>query len=92
MFYVGQRVVCIKEGRWKGLFPLLGSRPVKGAVYTVREKLSEPGSGDLFLGFDETGEFPVFWSVHFRPVIKTDISVFKRMLAPNPREVEHVGS
>ncbi len=87
MFHVGQKVVCIKEQRWFSQYGTpMDNPPVKGGVYTVREKIIEPPSGDLFLAFNETSDLDCFWAIFFRPV--TDISVFKRMLAP--REVEHV--
>jgi|SRR5262245_37072607 len=92
-FQVGQQVVCIddrfsKRQDWRRavrVFPKLNS------IYTIREIYAE---GDL-IGFcfyeitNPQSHFargyyePAFNSRNFRPVKKTSIELFERMLAPN---------
>ena len=82
MFHVGQDVVCIRDD-WgfspKGLKIL----PKKGEVYKVAG-IREPGFFALhkvphlnLIGWDNHNKFA---SNFFRPVLKTDISVFTAML------------
>lgn len=78
MFYVGQRVVCVRSHGMRGL--------VKNKEYEVSYVHPD---GCIAVGFDP---FPVdrhtaYCADRFRPLDerKTDISVFKAML--NPTEV-----
>jgi hypothetical protein len=99
-FYVGQEVVCVDDdaiakycirgpiyvGDLDGL--------TKGNIYTIRAISLDPVCvcPALFLeqivrsslfGEPEIG----FASRRFRPVVKTDISIFTAMLAPSPDRV-----
>jgi len=93
-FGVGDQVVCIhhfsKEADYPGL-----SWPQKGQVYTVRELTSHGTGPGLRLveivnppimhsnvGMDE----PAYARCRFRPVRKTSIEVFQKMLVPTERE------
>lgn len=88
MFHVGQKVVCIKKGKWSKGFGW-ERVPLFGHIYTVR---AIDRNGLLLLevinpiaihddGLDE----PHWCETRFRPVVerKTDISIFTRMLTPN---------
>ncbi len=99
-FHVGQQVVCVNDQfsprpSWRRT---VRSFPKLHAIYTIRE-ICEGGGlvGFTFYeivnprahfacGYSE----PAFNSKNFRPVRKTDIDVFKRLLAPvapaTPRE------
>lgn len=95
-FFVGQKVVCIKRGRW--IDAALGnptralSVPKFGAVYTVREIRSFISGDALYLEeitnapqrFLEGVEEPGWAPERFRPVTerKTSIEIFERMLTP----------
>jgi hypothetical protein len=92
-FHVGQQVVCVddkfsKREDWRRtvrVFPLLHS------IYTIREIVQE---GEL-IGFyfyeitNPRAHFakgylePAFNSRNFRPVRKTSIEIFERLLVPN---------
>jgi hypothetical protein len=92
MFYVGQKVVCIKEIETPATARYGIVCPEKGHVYTIRELTdlgTEPG-----LRVNEIINEPTLWANvageieasfprrYFRPVIerKTDILIFTRML------------
>lgn len=88
-FGVGDQVVCVHNYAKQPDFFC----PEKGQVYTIREFTShgtEPGlrlveivNPPIFhinVGVDE----PAFKRRHFRPVRKTSIEVFTRLLAPTP--------
>ena len=90
-FHVGQLVVCINDSEWdpgrrKDLWPRL---PRKGEVLTVRACFVS-GKGVDGLRFEEIlcGIHPKekvecgFQAEHFRPIDRTDISVFTAMLTP----------
>lgn len=93
-FHVGQKVVCIKRGKWEsshpeGRVPKSETQPVFGRVYTIRE--IEPFIIDGYQGllfeeiFNPLGESPLevcFNASRFRPIIerKTDISIFTKIL------------
>ena len=96
MFEIGQQVVCI----WDDWRPKPdGERPfipaVKGQVYTIKEWFEAythcpiagiPIGDHLFLVFKETGNTG-FMSYFFRPVRKTDISIFNGLLVDPPVRV-----
>lgn len=81
---VGQRVVCIRDyGPGDGW-------PELKRVYTIRElliyeSLQLPALRlvELVHPIDETaGVEPMWWAGNFRPVKRTDISVFRKLLRP----------
>lgn len=92
-FRIGQKVVCV--GRWL-YFPEIVHYPEFSKIYTVRGKRLCPWNRQTPVGLlleeivnpvvtclDGTDE-PAWDATAFRPLVtkKTDISVFKRMLAP----------
>ncbi len=102
-FYVGQKVVCIKEGEWSNRYPG-ETDPARGDVLTIREVVALPTEGGAFFRFKEirNPSLPLrteaaYWSVHFRPVVEkgTDAGVeaLKKLVAetkaptPQPEEV-----
>lgn len=87
-FHVGQQVVCVDASPdWRG-------RPtnvVKNAVYTIAE-IGEPDStGALGLILVEVRPQyrgrPGYRASRFRPVRKTSIEIFERMLTKAPESV-----
>lgn len=94
MFHVGQQVVCIDDSQWRrDVVARWGiALPSKGSVYTVCEILIGPSSGEPCIRLEEIvnplcdfaegrGE-AMFKARYFRPVRKTDISIFTAMLNP----------
>lgn len=88
MFSIGQQVVCIEDKYWRAHCG--ETTPVKGRIYTIREiEVHKEGVG---LRFEEIVNAPfqysdglkecAFWRHAFRPVRKTDISIFTAMLTP----------
>jgi hypothetical protein len=99
-FDIGVQVVCLKSG-WD-VSPAAGERfPVKGDILTIREIIIDNApekSDSIFFRFVEisnpiriefTGEIS-FARIWFRPVRKTDISVFTELLETPPLIVELV--
>lgn len=92
-FHIGQQVVCIKDfHRIPARFPHL-KIPQKGSIYTIREFCPEKDiNGNIGLYLEEiintepvlflssTMREACFGASHFRPVRKTDISIFTAML------------
>ena len=88
MFEIGQQVVCIFD-KWENVHPQI---PVKGRIYTVRGAcaVARQFHGETYLLFEEVrNPIDPYWRVEpsfrwdcFRPLRKTDISVFTEMLAP----------
>jgi hypothetical protein len=100
-FDIGTIVVCI-DGRGWNPGPIPGERfPCKGEILTIREIMIDntPGKNDtIFFRFVEianpiriefTGEI-AFARIRFRPVRKTDISIFTELLETPPLIVELV--
>lgn len=101
MFDIGQQVVCVDDSNWvwyaESCCP---NRPVKGHTYTVRgfyrvadcigvhleEILNPPFEFSQPYGMCE----PNFSLHRFRPIKKTDSSVFEAMLVPTPQVPELV--
>lgn len=90
-FYVGQKVVCIREEDADAPPPYA----ILGCVYTV-SNVFEPYPGETNI---ELYELPFagsdrwhagFCAEDFRPVVepKTDISIFKAMLNPKTAEID----
>jgi hypothetical protein len=86
-FRVGQEVVCVDDSA----FGFLGSSyldyPVKGTVYVVQE-IFNGGQSLTLRGMEKNrwGVRAVFFCSRFRPIVKTDISIFTAMLAPAPKK------
>jgi hypothetical protein len=90
-FHVGQKVVCVKIGKWVSLDagPRPSHLPRKGQIFTIAKIVDARPL--TFLRLDEIskdadGNFHVFEDVHFRPVKTNDISVFRAMLVPSPKQ------
>ena len=91
MFFVGQKVVCVR------LHKPTDSRLKVGGIYTVAAIDSQPPA----LGIDVVEEpaakqpgfappcLPFYWAKLFRPAVerKTDISIFTKMLTPDKRRI-----
>lgn len=95
MFYVGQKVICVRHpAKIKAFFG--EAYPHVGGVFTIREIFEARGGECLRLfeisnppypyveGYMECG----FRTNFFRPVVerKTDISIFKALLNPKTAE------
>jgi len=82
-FHVGQKVVCVDgHFKWLGDFE---TAPAKGAVYTIREIVSE-GSGYLVLEEIRNppiygGEDAAFNAAKFRPVEYKSAQLFRDIAA-----------
>lgn len=99
MFEVGQQVVCIVDGPWVSPMmgtSLTVKEPVRGAIYTIREIVAPPSYLLVGLCLEEivnpAVDFgqqygvrePDFDSRGFRPVRKTSIDVFTKILLKTP--------
>lgn len=96
MFEIGQQVVClVDEEAWQLMRDERG--PVKGGIYTIRS-FEHGKCSRLGLRLQEIVNKPIrhvskkrhievsFFVDFFRPVRRTDISVFTRLLAPTGLE------
>jgi hypothetical protein len=93
-FHVGQQVVCISvkwlPGRNELWYRTIRTFPKLNGVYTIREiRVVDDLIGFCFEEFVNPCAYfsrgylePCFKSQNFRPVRKTSISVFERLLAP----------
>lgn len=93
-FHVGQQVVCVFPGPWKR-WPedaIVRPWPHLNAVYTISEIIECPFRADVVgLGLAEIPGPQRYTSDAFRPVRKTDIGVFEKLLlTKNVREPETV--
>lgn len=90
MFHVGQKVVCVDDKNWRARF-FMEKLPIQGEVYTIRgffealdglriwlEEIKNEKHHYADHGFMESP----FLLRRFRPVHKTDISIFTAMLNP----------
>jgi hypothetical protein len=94
MFEIGQQVVCL-SGDW--VFELSNeppeNAPVPGQAYTIRGFHREP-DGWLGLRLEEiyiprpNGPEPAFNVAGFRPVRKTSIEDFNKLLVTPPKVLE----
>lgn len=93
---IGQQVRCVNDRNWTASAKRI-TCPVIGVIYTLRGFC---GRGGVYLEeiinpvtTRDDGKEESFWAWRFRPVKKTDISVFTAMLNPTPqqvKELEHV--
>ncbi len=67
--------------------------PEVGEIYTVRDVFIASDTKELGLrlheircGIADTGVESGFNAVYFRPIVKTDISIFEKMLVPAPKK------
>lgn len=95
-FHIGQRIVCINDDWYpQALGPY--TNPKKGGLYHVRGFFPWDGlEWSPFISLigivDQRANItgPFFTAHFFRPVIErpTSISVFTKLLAPSPKELE----
>ena len=97
-FRVGQEVVCIDNSYFKKLASnapeYWPTYPELKTVYHVRAVIECPFTGErgLYLKEIVCGINPLLnlehgWMIkNFRPLVKTDISIFTAMLAPSPKK------
>lgn len=89
-FYVGQEVVCVNDGViHPGVFNLNLHGLKKDEIYTIKEIYFNPVFGQTDIVLNEiirpvaaTSPTKGFWVGRFRPIVKTDISIFEAMLKP----------
>jgi len=96
-FHRGQNVVCIcdrwsDEPTWRAA---IHTYPKLNGVYTIRDICDRGGL--IGLMFEEIWHAPALFCVglvepafnakRFRPVKKTNIDIFKKMLEPTPRDL-----
>lgn len=93
MFDIGQQVVCLRDDwdpeqvKRQGV----GRLPSKDRIYTIRSIMAEI-PGHLGLRFEEIFlapapgyvDEPSWDAANFRPLRKTSIEVFTKLLAPTP--------
>ena len=96
-FQIGQQVVCVatrfsRNAYWRAS---VNTFPQLHGIYTIRDMCAENDLVGLYfceihnprawfrLGFVE----PAFSTVNFRPVRKTSIEVFHKLLVPAPKEL-----
>lgn len=81
----GQKLVCIESGPWEDHEGRNADGPEKGDIVTF-ECWDEPfADGERGLNCFEWPE-DTFGADNFRPIVKTDISIFTAMLAPSPKQ------
>ncbi len=92
-FHVGMKVVCLCSEDPPELDDFPGDTPkvIVGQIYTISAIESNwEDTGFLMLEFEETydGHPDGAWydADNFRPIVKTDISIFTAMLAPSPKK------
>jgi hypothetical protein len=99
-FHVGQQVVCVDDDYTNHpAWVVVPNRPVRGSVYTIREvcEVTYETGPDIGLRLIEVVNAPICWrdgvaehAFHrqrFRPLRKTSIEVFERMLIKAPETV-----
>lgn len=81
-WYVGMKVVCIKDGAWTLYSGPIRREPMplQGAVYTISHIEAE--ADDVFVALGELSETALFKADRFRPLAprKSDISIFRSIL------------
>lgn len=84
MFEVGQQVVCINDA-WRHLTggSVPNPAPYLGQVVTISD--AHQILGRCWLVIEGFGERYGWAADYFRPVRKTDISCFTKLLAPTPK-------
>lgn len=92
-FRVGQEVVCVDAVPVDWVWADCVHPITVGEVYRVRDIATDPKDdtgnyGVLLEGITNPPHFDAgelcYGSWQFRPVVKTDISIFTKMLAPEP--------
>lgn len=92
-FHVGQLVECIDDSMPPGSTRRESAQyPIVGHVYTVRDvvpdglitllRLAEIDNSHLKSAIGEPG----FGSDHFRPLTEQRLAIFRRLLAPIPKQ------
>ncbi len=96
-FHIRQHVICIcdrwsYEPTWRAA---VHTFPKLGGIYTIRDICDRLGT--IGLMFEEIRHEPAWFCVglvepafnakRFRPVKKSNIGIFKKMLAPAPKDL-----
>lgn len=89
-FHVGMKVACIDAEPLPGTYYSFGKSRMgigKGKIYEIREILIDEESGLCFhlKGIYRCDDAPLL-SRHFRPVVKTDISILTALLETQPQK------
>lgn len=88
-WHVGMKVVCINPGEWTDSL-------TNGDIYTISRVTPDDMNMIVWLGLIElppTATDRMGWSSsRFRPLIKTDISIFEAMLVPTKNDIRILGS
>ena len=87
MFYVGQKVVCVKGVEWSWLIP----KVTKGEIYVVARTGNLLGDvpGLWVEGVHGgNGELFGFFASRFRPLQETGMSMLRAILADPKKELE----
>ena len=83
-FRVGQEVVCVKQ-LYEGLGDTFSSKvKINGIYHYAGDAGNFCGIADLIFLVEYPGL--KFSKAAFRPIVKTDISIFEAMLAPSPKQ------
>ena len=87
---VGDEVVCVDDGSATAHQYVYAVRDciVQGEKYIVRWVGVNPATGNIcvrLVGITRPQDYP-FRADRFRPIVKTDISIFTAMLAPSPEQ------
>ena len=81
-FRVGQEVVCVDDTP----NPCFDRCSLKrGQIYTIIF-ISDDGLGVCVAEAEPHPDAKDFFASRFRPIVKTDISIFTAMLAPSPKQ------
>ena len=90
-FHIGQKVVCITDSNEKWHWAKSCEKHLPGEEIgphnkqiLIIEDLDSCGS-ELFLSFPEWPD-EEFNSTQFRPLISTNIDIFRAMLSPKPKQ------
>ncbi len=87
MFRVGQKVVCIYHGRWRGPSGDINyAHPQYKQVYTILRFSDNPD----YIKLVELSPIDNWLANHFRPVVSrpTSIAIFEAMLNPTEEPIE----
>ena len=82
-FYVGHEVCCVLDTLWNdgNGWLSMDNDPKNGDILIITSiEVGQRDPNKLYLGFAEYTD--TYNSLAFRPVVKTDISIFEAMLKP----------
>lgn len=90
-YRMGQELVCINASPWTDAYtgaPASGPNPIKDEIYHYAGAHHGIFDDIYYIFLEEFGgsSGPGFAASSFRPVVKTDISIFTEMLVKPPHE------